>query len=129
MMRVLIVDDCKDGADCLGMLLRTWGHEVQVAYDAATALQLAEAFRAEVVLVDIGMPGVDGYCLARQLRGREAFRDALVVAVSGYSDLVHRVLGDEAGFDFYMVKPTDPTALQEVLDRWAGKSPQEGTAC
>src|SRR5262245_339011 len=129
MMRILIVDDCKDGADCLAILLRKWGHEVRVAYDAPTALQLAEAFRAEIVLVDIGMPGMDGYCLARELRGREAFRDALVIAVSGYSDPAHRVLGNEAGFDFYMVKPTDPAALQEILDHWAGMSSAKGPSC
>jgi CheY-like chemotaxis protein len=127
MLRVLIVDDCRDGADTLGALLRLWGHDVQVAYDGPAALRLAEDFRPEALLLDIGLPGMDGCSLARQLRDQPPFREALVIAISGYTDAVHRARGDEAGFDHYLIKPMEPAALQVMLDRWvAEKRPAEG---
>src|SRR3954447_22954985 len=122
MLRVLIVDDCKDGADSLSTLLRLWGHEVQVAYDGPAALRLAAVFRPEVLLVDLGLPGMDGCCLARQFLTQAQFRDAILTAVTGYADRDHRTLGSEAGFDAYLVKPTDLAALQAMLSRRTAES-------
>jgi CheY-like chemotaxis protein len=121
LLRVLIVDDCKDGADTLATLLRMWGHEVQVAYDGPSALRLAGAFRPGVFLLDIGLPGMDGCRLARRLREQADFRGALVIAVSGYVAPSHRSSGEDAGFDDYLVKPIAPAALQELLARRAGR--------
>jgi CheY-like chemotaxis protein len=119
-LRVLIVDDCKDGADSLATLMRMWRHEVQVAYDGPSALVTAGRFRPQVILLDIALPGMDGYCLAQQLRGQAEFHNARFIAVSGYADEAHRALGEEAGFDDYLVKPVDPNLLQDLLaqKRW-----------
>jgi CheY-like chemotaxis protein len=119
MLRVLVVDDCKDGADTLALLLRLWGHKAKVAYDGFTALRLAQAFRPDVLLMDINLPEMDGYCLARKFRERDEFQHTLLIAITGYTDLTHRAQGVEAGFDSYLVKPVDPTVLQEMLGRWA----------
>jgi len=122
------VDDCKDGADTLAMLLRLWGHEVRVAYDGPAALRLADAFGPDVFMLDIGLPEMDGCCLARRLRGRAAFRGALLIAISGFSDPTHRRLGEEAGFDDYLVKPLDLPALQRLSRRGAEGPAAEGVS-
>src|SRR5262245_62870443 len=113
--RVLVVDDCRDGANSLATLVRIWGHEARVAYDGPDALRQAVAFRPDVFLLDIGMPELDGYHLARDFRQSDEFRDALVVAVSGFGDPVHLTLGEQAGFDCYMIKPVDAIALLALL--------------
>jgi CheY-like chemotaxis protein len=121
-LRILVVDDCKDGADSLATLLRMWGHEAKVAYDGADALHLAAVFRPHVLLLDIGLPEMDGYDLARQLRADGLCPEARLVAVSGYGDPAHQTLGKEAGFDEYLVKPVGPTEWQELLGRWKLKA-------
>ena len=82
--RILVVDDNVDGADSLAVLLRLGGHEVSLAHDGPAALEMAQAFRPEVVLLDIGLPGMDGYEVAKRLRTRDATRNAVLVAVTGY---------------------------------------------
>jgi CheY-like chemotaxis protein len=116
-LRVLIVDDYRDGADTLADLVRMWGHEVRVAYDGPAGLRSADTFRPGVFLLDIGLPGMDGCCLARLLRRQVAFRDALVIAVTGQGDPPHRGPEEEADFDDYLLKPVDLTALREMLAR------------
>jgi CheY-like chemotaxis protein len=111
-----VVDDSVDCADSLATLLRVAGHEVRTAYDGPTALEAAEAFRPEVVLLDIGLPRMDGYEVARRLRERErAGGRALLVAVTGYGQEEDRRRAEEAGFDAHLVKPAGPAALQRLL--------------
>jgi signal transduction histidine kinase len=113
--RVLVVDDNVDAAESLATLLRVERHEVYTAHDGPTALATAEAFRPEVVLLDIGLPQMDGYEVARRLRARAGFEKALLVALTGYGQEEDRRRAAEAGFDAYLVKPADPLALHELL--------------
>lgn len=113
--RVLIVDDNADSADSLALLVRAWGHEVAVARDGPSALALAERFRPERALVDIGLPGMNGYELARLLR--EAHRDLYLVAMTGYGRDGDRKSAVDAGFDLHLVKPADLDELHDLLAR------------
>jgi CheY-like chemotaxis protein/two-component sensor histidine kinase len=113
--RVLVVDDNADTAESLALLLRVKGHEVRTAHDGATALQDAGAFQPEVVLLDLGLPRMDGYEVARRLRAQVGLRKALLVALTGYGQEEDRRRAEEAGFDAHLTKPADPTALQRLL--------------
>jgi CheY-like chemotaxis protein len=115
LLSVLIVDDCPDTSHCLSMLLKRWGHDVRVVYDGAAALEMAGVHRPDVLLVDIAMPVMDGYCLAQELRKQPCFKDTLLIAVTGYADDLHRALGTEAGFDIYLVKPVGASLLKQLL--------------
>ena len=112
--RVLIVDDNADAADTLEMVLRSLGYETRVAHDGAAALELAPAFRPHFVLLDIGMPGLDGYEVARRLRAIEgpAMR---IIAITGWGQEADRQRSREAGFDVHLVKPVEPAELVKVL--------------
>ena len=114
-LRILVVDDSKDAADSLAQLLSLLGHEVRVAYDGPTALQAAESFLPEVVLLDIGLPGMDGYEVARTLRDQVGLRDARLIAATGLSCEDDRDRFREAGFAHFLVKPFELSELQEVL--------------
>jgi CheY-like chemotaxis protein len=113
-LRVLVVDDSRDAADSWSMLLKLWGHVASVAYDGAAALALAADELPDVMLVDIGMPGVNGFQLAQHFRRQTRFTDTLLVAVTGWADKVHRRLWEEA-FDHYLIKPVDPPAVEKLL--------------
>ena len=113
--RVLIVDDNMDGADMLAMLLRAEGHEVHAAYDGPTGLAAALEFQPQIVLLDIGLPRMDGYEVARRLRKQEGLRNVYLVALTGYGQEEDRRMAMEAGFDAHLVKPADPAVLQGVL--------------
>jgi CheY-like chemotaxis protein len=119
--RVLVVDDSADTAESLALLLTVQGHEVRTAHDGPAALQAAEAFRPEVIFLDIGLPRMDGYEVARRLRGQMGLRDATLVAVTGYGQEEDRRRAEEAGFDAHLVKPADPGALERLLAA-AGRS-------
>jgi CheY-like chemotaxis protein len=112
---VLVVDDNVDAADSLGLLLRLSGQETRMAYDGPTALLVAEAFRPQLVLLDIGMPGMDGYEVARRLRGLPVLEGVVLVAVTGWGQEEDRLRSRAAGFDDHLVKPADPVALQHLL--------------
>ena len=114
-LRVLVADDNTDSADALAMLLQMGGDEVRVAYDGVSALEEAKAFRPHVVLLDIGMPGMDGYEVARRLRAAPATRGILLVAASGWGAEEDRTMSKEAGFDHHLVKPFDLNALEKLL--------------
>lgn len=114
-LRVLVADDDRDAADSLSMLVKVWGHQVWVAYDGAAALAMACACQADVLLLDIAMPTMDGCQVARQLRRQARFEDALLVAITGWTDQAHRLLGEEAGFDLYLIKPVEPSTLEVLL--------------
>jgi PAS domain S-box-containing protein len=113
--RVLVVDDNVDAAESLAMLLRIDGHEVRPVYDGTAALEAARTFRPEVILLDIGLPGISGYEVARRLRREPGLEKAFLVALTGYGQDDDRIQSQEAGFDTHLVKPADPTALQELL--------------
>jgi CheY-like chemotaxis protein len=114
--RVLIVDDNVDAADSLAMLLRFSGHDVRVAYDGPTALLFAQAFAPQLVLLDIGMPQMDGYEVARRLRAEPAFEQTALVALTGWGQEDDRRRAQGAGFNFHLVKPVEPEMLQRLLD-------------
>jgi PAS domain S-box-containing protein len=113
--RILVVDDNVDGAESLATLLELYGHEVRTALDGPAALAVADEFRPDVVLLDIGLPGMDGYEVARQLRAREAFRAARLIAMTGWGQDADRERSRQAGFDLHLVKPVDPAELRRVL--------------
>jgi DNA-binding response OmpR family regulator len=113
--RILVVDDNADAADSLGMLLQVRGDEVRVAYDGLEALELAGDFNPEVVLLDIGMPKVSGYDVARRLR--EARGDTVfIIAISGWGQESDRKRARESGFDHHFTKPVDFDALLALID-------------
>ena len=113
--RVLIIDDNADSAESLALLARSWGHEVAVAHDGPGALALAESFAPESVLVDIGLPGMDGYELARRFREQPRYRDLVLVALTGYGREEDRSAAYAAGFDDHLVKPAEVATLEGVL--------------
>lgn len=115
MRRVLIVDDNRDAADLLALVLRTHGHEVFVAYDGQEALDLAMSCRPEAILLDLGLPLVDGYEVARRLRSNRAFDSVRLVAVSGYGQPKDRERTKNIGFDEHLVKPVEPKAVFEAI--------------
>jgi PAS domain S-box-containing protein len=113
--RVLVVDDNRDVAQSLAMLLELPGHDVRVAYDGPGALEAAGQFRPEVVLLDISLPGMDGYEAARQLRRLPGLEGALLVALTGWGQEEDRRRSADAGFDEHLLKPATLTALQKLL--------------
>ena len=114
-MRILVVDDNEDGAESLALLLELAGHEVRTASSASSALEIAPAFQPEVLLLDIGLPGMDGYELARRLRQSSLSRDAILIAVTGYGQESDKLRSAQAGFAHHLVKPIDPEALEQLL--------------
>ena len=121
--RILVVDDRKNAADILAKLLRTKGHEVHTAYDGQEALLAAEKFRPEVVLLDIGMPDMNGYEVCRQIRKQSCGEGTYLIAVSGWGQEQDRRRSAEAGFDYHLVKPVHSAILVKVLDSISTSSP------
>ena len=117
-LRVLVVEDNVDAADSLSMLLRLYGHQVQVARTGPTALEIAPAFRPEVVLLDIGLPGMDGYQVAKELRDSPECKGTLLCALTGFTPSeADRRRQQETGFDHYFVKPVALTKLLDLFDK------------
>jgi PAS domain S-box-containing protein len=114
--RVLVVDDNRDAADTLTALLRAWGHEALTLYDGQSVVSVVAKQRPDVVLLDIGLPKVDGYELARELRRSETSRHTVLVAFTGYGQEEDRRRVREAGFDHHLLKPLDPEALEKIID-------------
>jgi PAS domain S-box-containing protein len=117
-LRMLVVDDNVDMAMSLSILLQMHGHRVEMAYDGASALEMSEARAFDVVLLDIGLPSIDGYEVARRLRARGGESQPLLVGISGYGFDADRQRAKEAGFDLYLVKPVDPRLLETLLEQW-----------
>jgi PAS domain S-box-containing protein len=113
--RVLVVDDNVDVAASFSMYLRSGGHDVRIAHNGPAALEAAKEFQPEVVLLDIGLPKMDGYEVARRLREQSEGKNSLLVAVTGYGQEEDRRQAEEAGFDAHLVKPADLTALRRLL--------------
>lgn len=113
--RLLVVDDNRDAADSLALLLGLWGYRPQVAYDGPSALDLIRAECPDGVLLDLGLPGIDGFQLAAAVRERSDRTGTAVIAVTGYGTRAHRERARAAGFDHFLIKPVDPLGLQELL--------------
>jgi CheY-like chemotaxis protein len=114
--RVLVVDDNRDTADSLALLLKLWGYEPAVAYDGAAALTRASADPPSVALLDIGLPGLDGCEVARRLRRMPGTARALLIALSGYGREEDVRRCHEAGFDLHLLKPPDPDEIHRALE-------------
>jgi PAS domain S-box-containing protein len=112
---VLVVDDNRDSADTLGRILKLMDHEVRSAHNGTDALQIAQEWVPDVVLLDIGLPGLDGYGVARRLRSDSRFDQTTLVAITGYGSPEDRRLSQEAGFNAHLVKPVDLDELKQVL--------------
>jgi CheY-like chemotaxis protein len=115
--RVLIVEDGLDTRETLGMLVRQWRHDVLFASNGPEGLARAKESRPDVMLIDIGLPGFDGYQLARKLRneGTDWSRRVRLIALTGYGQAADRERAAEAGFDLHLLKPVDPVYLQRLL--------------
>lgn len=114
-LRILVVDDNSDTARGVSRLLKLHGHDVQTVFDGPTAIDIARHHKPEVVLLDIGLPGMSGYEVARELRKDDFCKDALIIAVSGYGQADDQRRSREAGFDLHLVKPVDYDALLSLL--------------
>ena len=124
--RILVVDDNEDSAESLAMLLRAAGHEARLAMDGAAALRMAEDLRPEVVFLDIGMPKMNGYEVARQMRERPWAKQAHLVALTGWGQEEDRRRAQEAGFDDHLVKPASAAVLTQVLSAVSDRSKSNG---
>jgi CheY-like chemotaxis protein len=116
--RILIIEDHSDGREALRRLLRLWGHEVEAAEDGLRGVEKALEWRPDAAVVDIGLPLLDGYEVARRLR-RELDDHIYLVALTGYGQPEDRARALQAGFDVHLVKPVDPEQLKELLERCA----------
>ena len=114
-LRVLVADDNRDAADSLQRLLALFGHDVRVAYDGASAVSVGSEFQPRVAILDIGMPGTNGYDVARALRRRHG-REVTLVALTGWGQDADRRRASDAGFDHHLTKPVDPQTLNSLLD-------------
>ncbi len=110
-----MVDDSRDSADSLGTILELMGAEVRVVYDGLAALALLDTFRPSAVLLDIGMPTLDGYEVARRIRQDPLGRDITLIALTGWGQDAARRLSHEVGFDDHWVKPVDPDTLMTLF--------------
>ena len=113
--RILVVEDNINSAEMLVALLHIEGHEVQVAHDGPIAVEIAREFRPEVILLDIGLPKMDGFEVARHLRSFAETRAATLIAISGYGQAADRQRSKDAGFDHHLVKPVDRKTLTSLL--------------
>jgi CheY-like chemotaxis protein len=120
-VRVLVVEDNADSAEALVLLLRMLGNEVQVATDGASGLQAAETHRPEIVLLDIGLPEMNGYDVARRIREQPWGGQMALVALTGWGQDEDRRLAKEAGFDYHLVKPVDPQVLMPLFQTLRAK--------
>jgi PAS domain S-box-containing protein len=113
--RILVVDDNVDAAATIAKLLAAWGHEVHVAFNGPAALEAVRTFRPEILLLDIGLPGMSGYEVARQLRSDPSSKELLITALTGYGQSEDRQRSYEAGFDFHITKPPGPEVLEALV--------------
>lgn len=113
--RILIVDDNKDSTRCLSVLLAHDGHEIRVAHDGSSALKLARSYQPDLVLLDIGLPDMDGFEVAQTLKREESSKGCTIVATSGFGDDEHRRRAAQAGCDHFLQKPLDVDLLMLTI--------------
>jgi CheY-like chemotaxis protein len=114
--RVLLVDDDTDSTEPLSLLLQAKGHQTRVANGGEEAIAVASAFHPQVVLLDLGLPGMDGYEVARRLRAQPSGQAAVLVALTGWAGREVRDKAAEAGFDYHLVKPVNWEELESIVD-------------
>jgi two-component system OmpR family response regulator len=117
-LRILIVEDDPDTADSMAILLRLYAYDVSVACDGVVALQVALEKQPDVVLLDLGLPKLNGWQLAKQLRSQISGKRPLLIAISGYGRESDQMRSQDAGIDMHLVKPVEPEMLQQVLKRF-----------
>jgi CheY-like chemotaxis protein len=117
-LRVLVVEDNRDSADSLKLLLELFGYDVAVAYTGPAGVATAKAWRPDVVVCDLGLPELDGYGVVRELRRNPDTSKARMIAVTGYGSDEDRLKTREAGFDAHLTKPADPAALEQLLGQY-----------
>jgi CheY-like chemotaxis protein len=122
-LRLLVVDDNVDAAESLAMVLRDRGHEVRSVHQPADVVEMARTFRPHVVFLDIGLPVIDGYEVARRLRQTPEVARACLVALTGYGQDENRRLAKDAGFDLHWVKPVDLDVLENLLTGIEARTP------
>jgi CheY-like chemotaxis protein len=115
-LRVLVVEDCADTRESLGILLGRWGHQVDLARDGASALAKAAVNPPDVVLLDIGLPGMSGWEVAQHLRADAVGRSVVLVALTGYGQEHDRQHARDVGCDLHLLKPVEPRVLEEFLE-------------
>jgi signal transduction histidine kinase len=120
--RILIADDNPDVAEAFEFMLSMLGHEVTTAHDGIDALERAESFRPDVVILDVGMPRLNGYDVARQLRERSWTRDVVLIAITGWGSEKDKKESEDAGFNIHLVKPVDPVSLGHLLESLNGSN-------
>lgn len=117
-LKVLVVDDGRNAADILAMFFEMEGHQVRVAYDGLAAIEQAASFNPQLILMDIGMPEVDGLEAARRIRRTDQGPAIVMVALSGYDQEVHKQESTRAGFDAHLAKPVEPNVLRGLVQRY-----------
>jgi DNA-binding response OmpR family regulator len=125
--RVLVVDDVADAADSLALLLNIWGYGAEACYDGMAALAIARSYRPQVVVLDIGIPRMDGFEVARRLRAQPGLEQSVFMAISGHGQQAYRTRARQMGFDHYLLKPADPEEVHELLQRTLGRPRVSGT--
>jgi two-component system CheB/CheR fusion protein len=123
-VRIVVVEDNLDAADSLMTLLELLGHRVRTAHDGIAALEIARANVPDVMLVDIGLPGIDGYEVARRIRRDPVLKDIVLVALTGYGRDEDKHTAITAGFDYHLVKPIDPDALHGLVAQLGKDDPR-----
>jgi CheY-like chemotaxis protein len=113
--KILVIEDNRDAADCLCDFLNLLGHETRVAYTGLAGVDLAASFLPAVVISDIGLPGINGYEVARRIRRIDGLQRAMLIALTGYGDSESQELARDAGFDHHLVKPANPLDVQRLL--------------
>jgi len=120
--RILVVDDNRDAATSMALLLGAFGHEVHTVHDGASAIEQARTLRPDVVLLDIGLPGMDGYDVAARLRELDGLRDTVLIGITGYGQEDDRRRSRDAGFDHHLVKPVEIGILNDLLSTVVGRA-------
>lgn len=113
--RILVVDDNEDAAETIATLLELWGHRTATAHNGPDALDMARRFGPDLAFLDIGLPGMSGYEVARRFRAEPALERTVLVALTGWGNEDDRRRSREAGFDFHLTKPAEPSAIHAAL--------------
>jgi CheY-like chemotaxis protein len=122
--RVLLVDDNMDSSEPLSLLLQAKGHETRIAVEGQEAIEMADEFLPDCVILDLGLPGIDGYEVARRLRERPYAAKLILVALTGWAGKDVRVKAAEAGFDYHLVKPVNLEELERIVTAERAQSRQ-----
>jgi CheY-like chemotaxis protein len=123
--RILVVDDNRDSAMSLAMVLKLMGSDIEMAHDGLAAVEVAEQFRPDMILLDIGLPKLNGYDACRRIREQRWSRDVIIIALTGWGQDEDRRRSREAGFDHHLVKPVEMAGLQELLAHNVPKRQEE----